>query len=257
MDREADPPTQLMIDEAILDYLIYTAIRRILESPGNTTAFSDDRTDLPLEMVGCKDMGSMLSLELSTKISTAFLPMFKCLHPDHDAPVEIRFRLRLLRFTYVVTRRRHRTSSPLTTNPRLNSQTQDNRFQSTESSSQEQLDAVSLHKTLPSFLALSAAQNALQESTITELWMRLAAGYMAQAYAEDVLIHTRNRSGLLEEAFKWGYDADCSAEEGSDQWLINEMFDADQDVLNLWEDIKEEHMSAVSSNLRYLSVGGD
>lgn len=30
MDRQADKPTQLMIDEAILDFLIYTAIESLL-----------------------------------------------------------------------------------------------------------------------------------------------------------------------------------------------------------------------------------
>lgn len=31
MDRKADPETQLEVDEAILDYLIYTAIKSLLK----------------------------------------------------------------------------------------------------------------------------------------------------------------------------------------------------------------------------------
>ncbi|KAI4187211.1 MAG: hypothetical protein LQ346_005540 [Caloplaca aetnensis] len=94
-------------------------------------------------------------------------------------------------------------------------------------------------------LPLSAAQNALQDSTITELWMRLAAGYMAQAFAAEFLVHGNNHQGLLEDTFQWGFDPDCDAEEGSDAWLINDMFDADYGVLSLWEDIKNEHMRAL------------
>lgn len=104
---------------------------------------------------------------------------------------------------------------------------------------------MTLLETLPLFLALSAAQNALQESTITDLWMRLAAGYMAQAFAAEVLVHGSDRHGLLEEVFRWGFDPDCDAEEGSDAWLINDMFDADYEVLSMWEEIKEQHMHAV------------
>lgn len=104
---------------------------------------------------------------------------------------------------------------------------------------------MTLLETLPLFLALSAAQNALQDSTITELWMRLAAGYMAQAFAAEFLVHGNNHQGLLEDTFQWGFDPDCDAEEGSDAWLINDMFDADYGVLSLWEDIKNEHMRAV------------
>ncbi|KAL8817367.1 MAG: hypothetical protein Q9223_003787 [Gallowayella weberi] len=105
---------------------------------------------------------------------------------------------------------------------------------------------MSLQETLPLFLALSAVQNALQESTITELWMRLAAGYIALSYVEQVLIYNINHPGLLERFFRWGYEADCDAEENSDEWYINKMFGADESVVRLWEEIKEEHMQAAN-----------
>lgn len=82
--------------------------------------------------------------------------------------------------------------------------------------------------------------------------MRLAAGYIAQAYAEQVLAYENSHSSLLEEIFEWGCDSRCTAEEGSDEWRINEMFHADDDVVTLWEHIKEEHMRAVSWPARYL-----
>lgn len=78
--------------------------------------------------------------------------------------------------------------------------------------------------------------------------MRLAAGYMAQAYAEHVLSYQVNLTFPIEEAFRWGFDPDCGAEEGSDEWLINDMFDADKDVIGQWEEIKEEHVRAVGPN---------
>ncbi|KAI4174823.1 MAG: hypothetical protein LQ343_002061 [Gyalolechia ehrenbergii] len=94
-------------------------------------------------------------------------------------------------------------------------------------------------------LQMVEAQNLLQESTITELWMRLAAGYMAHSYAEQVLLLHETRSGLLEDTFHWSFDPSRAIEEGSDEWMINEMFDATDDILNLWEDIKNEHMRAL------------
>ena len=103
-----------------------------------------------------------------------------------------------------------------------------------------------LQETLPMFLALSAVQNAIQESTITELWMRLAAGYMAQAYAEQVLSCQNEAEKLLDGMFSWGFDPDCSASEESDEWQLNTMFDTEEDILDLWAEIKEEHVRAVS-----------
>lgn len=107
---------------------------------------------------------------------------------------------------------------------------------------------MTLQETLPLFLALSALQNSVQESTITELWMRLAAGYMAQAYAEQVLTCQGDRLGLLEEIFAWGMNFETSrlSKKGSDESQIIQMFNADSYVLRRWEDMKEEHIEAVS-----------
>ncbi|KAL9034882.1 MAG: hypothetical protein Q9180_005164, partial [Flavoplaca navasiana] len=110
---------------------------------------------------------------------------------------------------------------------------------------QEDPRAISLSQTLPLFLALSAVQNELQGSTITEIWMMLAAGYMAQAYIEQVVLYQKERPGLLEEVFQWGYDAGCRAEQGSEQWQINDMFGADESSISLWESIRREHVEAV------------
>ncbi|KAL8895022.1 MAG: hypothetical protein Q9207_008329, partial [Kuettlingeria erythrocarpa] len=175
-----------------------------------------------------------------------FLPIFQSQHPGRKSPGAIQFRLRLLQFTYVFTRRRRHLSaisSGEATTPPCRSNCEDSKTENAQDHYQS--DVVTLPETLPLFLSLSAAQNALQESTITKLWMRLAAGYMAQAFAAEVLVHGNNHQGLLQQTFRWGFDPNCDAKEGSDAWLINDMFDADYDVLSLWEDIKDEHMRAL------------
>lgn len=57
MDKKADPQIQLMIDEAILDYLFYTAIKALLSCP-EAGAHTEDSAQLPLQMVEGKEDGS-------------------------------------------------------------------------------------------------------------------------------------------------------------------------------------------------------
>ena len=117
--------------------------------------------------------------------------------------------------------------------------------------SQDQLPSVSLLDTLPSFIALSAAQVASQEeSSITEMWMRLAADYMAQAVAEQYLVYKSQRPDILQEAFAWGFDESSLAAEGTDEFAINVMFfDEDAEGTNsAWEDIRDDRMRAVRLN---------
>lgn len=60
MDRCAEPTTQLGIDEFILDYLIYMAIKDLLEeskaiisSNTDNSIRLDKKVELPLKMVDC------------------------------------------------------------------------------------------------------------------------------------------------------------------------------------------------------------
>lgn len=101
---------------------------------------------------------------------------------------------------------------------------------------------VSLIDTLPSFMALSAAQSVLQDRPITDVWMRLAAGYMAHSALEQSLRHDVPLSNTLQEAFAWGFDPESTAEEGSDEWQINAMFLGEDDEISGWSEIKNEHM---------------
>lgn len=105
---------------------------------------------------------------------------------------------------------------------------------------------VSLLDTLPSFMALSAAANVMQESKITDTWMRLAAGYMAQAVIEQYLLYGSRSNKILKEAFAWGFDTATMAEEGSENWAVNAMFLDEEAEFDSWQMIRDEHMRAVS-----------
>ena len=106
--------------------------------------------------------------------------------------------------------------------------------------------AISLLDTIPLFMAVSAAQISMQEGTITETWMRLAAGYMAQAVAEQYLVYGSQLQEVLQEAFSWGFDPECSAVEGTDDFQINAMFWGVDAVVDGWDRIRDEHIQAVS-----------
>ena len=120
-------------------------------------------------------------------------------------------------------------------------------FHSTKalSGSVKDQSSVALIDILPHFMALSAAQNAMQDTTITEIWMHLAAGFMAHAVIEQYLKHGESYPALLQEAFAWGFDADCSADEGSDEWQINIMFWGDDGAVIGWDRIRDEHLHIV------------
>ena len=117
--------------------------------------------------------------------------------------------------------------------------------------------SVSLIDILPQFMALSAAQNAMQETTITEMWMHLAAGFMAHAVIEQCLDYGNESRELLQEAFAWGFDAECGAEEGSNEWQVNAMFWGEEGVVIGWERIRDEHMHFVSFETSSLTVFSD
>lgn len=114
-----------------------------------------------------------------------------------------------------------------------------------ESNDKTSLPLVSLLDTLPFFMALSAAENLLQESRITDTWMRLAAGYMAQAVIEQYLLYGSQSDKVLNEAFAWGFDLETGAGEGSEDWIVNAMFLDEEAEFESWQDIKHEHIQAV------------
>lgn len=121
------------------------------------------------------------------------------------------------------------------------------RYDNTVNTADPSPPSISLLDTLPFFMSLSAAQNDMQETTITDVWMKLAAGYMAQAVAEQYLTYGSQRRELLQEAFAWGFDAECGAGEGSDGWRINAMFWGEDGAIEGWDAIRDEQLNAVRS----------
>ncbi|KAL8849467.1 MAG: hypothetical protein Q9221_005549 [Calogaya cf. arnoldii] len=229
MDRKADPETQLDVDEAILDYLIYSAILSLLKL---------------LDVIDISPRKEQTA-HLLVQMVDSFLPVFRSLHTNHKASPVIQLRLRLLRFTYVFVQHYHPFSANTSLSTPASVTAKNTRKSSSEDPNQEHPQARSLEQTLPLFLALSAVQNELQGSTITEIWMRLAAGYMAQAYIEQMVVYRNERPELLEEAFHWGYDEDYHAEEASEERQINDMFGADESSIRLWASIRDEHVDAL------------
>lgn len=256
MDRKADPETQLEVDEAILDYLIYTAIISLLKllDTIDISPRKEHNAHLLVQMVdGTYLLTSISRTQLVADVSTAFLPVFRALHTNYKASPEIQLRLRLLQFTYVFVQHYHPFSANNSFSRRPSISTENAKESRSGNPHQEHTQPMSLEQTLPLFLALSAVQNELQGSTITEIWMMLAAGYMAQSYIEQVVVYQNKRPGLLEEAFHWGYDEDCRAEGASEQWQINDMFGADEGSVRLWKTIREEHVQAVRASSKLLS----
>ena len=222
---------------------------------------------------------------------TAFFITFYTMHPDHHSSLDLQFRLRLLKFTVMFTKRsapaETTPSAPVLQNLRHRRQEQafsfrsgDNDFAALdlpdlteylaplnnmgfkkeytglESAAGNKMSethdpsrpAISLLDTIPLFMAVSAAQISMQGGTITETWMRLAAAYMAQAVAEQYLVYGSQRKDVLQEAFSWGFDSECSAEEGSDGFQINAMFWGVDAVVDGWDRIRDEHTHAVCLN---------
>jgi len=219
--------------------------------------------------------------------------MFRAMHPDYHGSKGVQFRLRLLKFTIIFTKR----AAPAETTPSVlelqklrdrrqeqaqsfrsrdedsmklglpelseyleppnNLQIKPERFPHQETNSfgpdsaascRPTPPAISLLVTLPFFMALSAAHNdMMDEARITRVWMLLAAGYMAQAAMEQYLLYGTQRSEVLREAFAWGFDTECGAHPGSDQWRINAMFWGDDEVVLGWDTIRDDHWQAVRS----------
>lgn len=226
---------------------------------------------------------------------TAFFTTFRTMHPDHHASLDLQFRLRLLKFTVMFTKRSAPAEAtppgPILQNLRHRREEQavsfrsgDNELATIEfpdltgyltplnvmevkkthigqlstagSKVSETHDlfrpAISLLDTIPLFMAVSAAQILMQEGTITETWMRLAAGYMAHAAAEQYLVYGSQRQEVLQEAFSWGFDPECSAEEGTNNFQINAMFWGVDAAVDGWDRIRDEHMQAVSLDFNSL-----
>ena len=236
---------------------------------------------LQLDLVDCK-LRCPFFIRCTLMALPAFLVMFRAMHPDHQGTPEVQLRLRLLRFTTLFTRRQSaedlRSWTQNLQELRNSHQKKANAFKASlalpdlteylgpskdlkcvkhehvlgngtpdrpKGRNASSLPVLSLLDTVPSFMALSAAKNAMQESKITDTWMRLAAGYMAQAVVEQYLDYGSQRDDVMKEAFAWGFDPDGAAEETNDDWMVNAMFLDEEAEFKDWGEIRDEHLRAV------------
>lgn len=196
---------------------------------------------------------------------TAFLPVFRALHPDHHGDAYLQFRLRLLKFVSVLDSRRLRLQNYYLEPHRQGPQKYESAINVGGNSSPPNKSAIrtdndtvnldqlkpsaspSLLDTLPHFMALSAAQLMLQGSHITDIWMKLAAGYMTHAVLEQYFALGEHDPDVIRSTFAWGFDEQSAAEEGSEEFQINAMFfdeDKDRQVAG-WDKTREDHTNAV------------
>ena len=87
----------------------------------------------------------------------------------------------------------------------------------------------------------------LQGSRITDIWMRLAAGYMTHAVIEQYFVRGEHGDHVIRQAFAWGLNEQSVAEEGSDECHVNAMFfdeDTDKQVAG-WARTRIDHMNTV------------
>lgn len=300
MERCADPLTQLQIDEAILDYLLYTAIQALLRNLQSAIlglrSKNFDDIELQLQLVDCELHKFRNDVRNFNLRRAAFLVIFRSLYPGHHGNADLQFRLRLLRFTSLSASRfgsshvfptisalqdmrkrqcnRAKTSQFYNSFPNdlnitalgdsLLSPKSEFRTHNHEQNHEHQLgpsatsgaanrmshDSPSLLDTLPDFMAISAAQIMLQATNVTDVWMRLAAGYMSHAVVEQILVYRVPGLEVLRQAFAWGFDEHSNAGEGSDELQINAMFLGEDGVVEGWDDIRDAHIRAVSSRER-------
>ncbi|MCJ1246535.1 hypothetical protein MMC30_003743 [Trapelia coarctata] len=107
--------------------------------------------------------------------------------------------------------------------------------------------SLSILDTLPLFMNLCAAQTALHGNNVTERWMRLAACYMASAALEQYLVHGASGLYPMLEAFAYGFDASSTAEAGSEELAVTNMFWGGEDAREVdgWREIRGEHLAAL------------
>ncbi|MCJ1412057.1 hypothetical protein MMC19_006149 [Ptychographa xylographoides] len=273
----ANPATQLEVDEAILEYLVFTGIARLLDC-------AKARLNGPVPAIVNRHA------ELSVQMADSFLIIFRTNHPEAHGSRTIQFRLSLLRFVVIFTGRFVASETSLSAKSlekirsahraraeafRFHCEITDGvdlssfslylpfseqlqiiyrkRMLDTFAPQDTELDyygspqSLSLLDTLPLFMALSASQTALQGRNVAAPWMHLAASYMAEAVLEQFLCFSAADAEPIWEAFSYGFDVDSTAEAGSDELAITNMFwgGVDESEVGGWKEIKEGYLAAV------------
>lgn len=108
--------------------------------------------------------------------------------------------------------------------------------------------SLSLLDTLPLFMALCAGQTALHGHGPTDRFLRLAARYMAEAALEQYLVYGATGADPLREAFAYGFDEAVTADAGSEELAVTNLFWGGEDEREVegWRGVRGEHLRAVS-----------
>ncbi|GAM87504.1 hypothetical protein ANO11243_055290 [Dothideomycetidae sp. 11243] len=201
----ADPDLQLDVDIMMIDYLIHSALRRVIKESKQSGQQSES-TDNALHMV--EDC----------------LVLFNAHHPVPPDMPNTEFRLEVLQFATLFGRRKRKTTSSPSTS-RLRDLRAENAERSQKwTASHPQSDTkvrsdtlaeplfseeqpVMLLDLLPLFMSISAMR---ADGNPSSYWMNLAAEFMLQAVLE-ALAFVQNTSdaddklgSIIREAFSWG-----------------------------------------------------
>jgi hypothetical protein len=230
--------------------------------------------------------------------------MFKINHPSYKLADSLQFRLRLLRYSVLVTRRLISTSTnvPISalqslkarnsarskewlshqegdsaklfrrmqkrfaklpgTSPPSSTELRRNRvdilrhhYAKTTSTMESDAierdidERITLRDTLGEFMAITALMaTRLDETSVEEEWMEMAAEYMVQAVLESALVIGNLDEKLIEECFTWGpFKAEkcCS----SDDLMVSSLFAGEASSgsrVELWSRIRAEAVELVS-----------
>jgi hypothetical protein len=201
--------------------------------------------------------------------------MFKCNHPAVRVSKDVQFRLRLIKFTSLYSkrhipcevtppapelervRRKHRKRAEDFYDSSSDSSFQDSLFdQQIGNSSRQQTatprgnaEAVSLADLVPMFIGLSSARSTLFEDEpvgVHEGWMELAGEFMLQAALEQCLEYSDCSGSKLREIFSWGWRPNPT-KFWEDEEAVNGMF-CDEDVmqeLEAWSAIRQKYIDLV------------
>jgi hypothetical protein len=233
----------------------------------------------PMRMVDCESRASQCLFVSDS--DTAFIPVFKCNHPTVRVPNDIKFRLRLIKFTSLYSkrhipceitppaqelesvRRKHRkraeefydSSSDSSFQGSLFEQQMGNYARRQAASSKNNEETVSLADLVPMFIGLSAARASLlddEQVGVHEGWMELAGEFMLQAALEQCLEYSDCSGTKLREIFSWGWRPNPT-KFWEDEEAANDMF-CDDDVMEeiqSWSVIRQKYIDLV--RLLYLS----
>lgn len=108
-------------------------------------------------------------------------------------------------------------------------------------------ESTSLLELLPEFLALSAAQAALNRTNISDTLMTLAATFMVQAALEQYFVYGARGPAALLQAFAWGWRPSPGTS-WADEALVNRMFrdeDLEQEI-DGWGEKRDGYLEVVS-----------